>query len=195
MKKLSIILGISLFVLVSGCSSYKDYDKSILKIAKNDTVSEMIQETFEQSYYNEEELLTSIEAEVAAYNSDTETEPITLKKCEVEEQSVTVKMEYDSSKDYASFNHVGLFHGTIAEFVESEYHSYVDLKDMDGAEVPLSTLVASGESYYVVALDIDCILEVKGNICYVSNGVEAISKKAADVTIGEEAAFAYIVYK
>lgn len=195
MKKSGIICGIGLLMLASGCSGYKDYDKNIITIAKNGAVNETIQESFEEAYYIEEELLSSIEAEVASYNSGTEKEPVELKKCEVDEQIATVKMAYDTTADYASFNHVGLFHGTMSEFVESEYHAYADLKDMDGGEIPLSSLVASGEDYYVVALDMDCIVEVKGNICYVSEGVEVIAKKTADVTMGEGTAFAYIVYK
>lgn len=194
MKKTGIFLGIGLLVMLSGCSNYDDSGKNIIKIGKNDKIEETIQETFGESYYVQEELLSSIEAEVASYNEGSETALVELKKCSVEEEKVKVQMKYAASSDYAAFNHVGLFHGSLSEFVGTEYHAYVDLKDMDGGEIPLSSLVASEEEYYVVALDVDCIVEVKGNICYVSEGVETLSKKAADVTVNDEA-YAYIIYK
>lgn len=194
MKKIGIIAGIVLLTLAAGCGGNKDYDKNIITFSKNGSVDETIQEAFDESIYNKEDLLASIDAEVSSYNSDSGQESVELKKCKVKDGVASVKMTYDTASDYASFNHVGLYHGPVTEFVESEYHAYADLKDRDGEITPLSSIVASGKDYYIVALDMDCIVEVKGTICFVSDGVELISKKTADVTVNDEA-YAYIVYK
>lgn len=166
-----------------------------MKISSEGMVTETLQESFTESYYSQEELIASIEAEVSAYNDGAETALVTLESCVVEEQKALVHMNYVSMADYAAFNHVSAFHGDIAEFVASPYHAYVELKDMEGGQIPFSSIVASGEEYHVVVLDMDCIAEVGGTICYVSDGVEPVSKKAADITLGDEAAYAYIVYK
>ena len=195
MKKLSIFLCIGLLVLASGCgNSYKEYEKSVLQISKKDSITELIHDTFDETYYIADELEDSINAEVVAYNVTSGDDLVELKKCDVDDQAVTVKMLYKSSADYAAFNHVGLFHGSMEEFVASEYHGYVDLKDKDGNDIPLSSVVASGGNYNVIALDMSCVVEVKGKIMYISDGVELLSDKAADVTVNDMA-YAYIIYK
>ena len=195
MKKLSIILCVGLLVLASGCGkSSEEPGKSVLQISKKDAITEIIYDTFDEAYYIADELESSINEELAAYNATSEDELVKLKDCDVDDQVVTVKMLYNSSKDYAEFNHVGLFHGTMEEFVASEYHGYVDLKDKDGNDIPLSSVVASGDDYKVIALDVDCVVEVKGKIKYVSDGVQILSDKSADVTMNDMA-YAYIIYK
>ena len=195
MRKKSIFLGVLLFVFLTGCSSYKEYGKNIIEISKDGQIEETLIESFEESYYSEEELVSSIESEVSSYNDGSESALVALESCEVEEQKAVVHMNYASADDYAVFNHVDMFHGDISGFAESPYHAYIDLKDMEGGEIPFSSIAASGEAYQVVVLDMDCILEVSGTICYVSEGVEPISKKAANITLGDEAVYAYIVYK
>ena len=195
MKKFSIFLCVGMLLLASGCgSSYEDYGKSVLQISKKDSVTELIYDTFDEEYYIGDELESSVKEEVLAYNTIAGEDLVELKKCKVRDQKVTVMMQYDSTKDYADFNHIGLFHGKIEEFVASEYHGYVDLKDKDGEAIPLSSVVASGGKYNVIALDMDCVIEIKGKIKYVSEGVELISDNTADVTMNDTA-YAYIIYK
>ena len=195
MRKRSMFLGFLLLGLLTGCSNYEEYGKNIMEFSKDGQIEETLLESFEESYYSKEELISSIEAEVSSYNDGSESALVALESCEVEEQKAVVHMSYASAEDYAAFNHVNVFHGDISGFVESPYHAYVDLKDMEGGEIPFSSLVASGEAYQVVVVDVDCIVEVSGTICYVSEGVESISKKAADITLDDEAVYAYIVYK
>lgn len=196
MKKISIFLSVVLLMLLCGCgSSYEEYDKVVIKIGTGGTIEETIRDSFDQSYYTQEELISSIEAEVDAYNTGTEGALVELKGCTVKEQTATVEMEYSSAADYAAFNHIGLFQGALSELSQTEYYTNVTMKDKEGGTISLDALIASDDGYKIAVSDLDCILEIKGTICYVSEGVEILSKKAADITIGDEAALAYVIYK
>lgn len=194
MKKLKIVTMIVLMTMTAGCGNgYEEYDKNLMKFAKDGSISETIQEAFDETVYDEDGLEASIEEEITQYDENYNG-TVEMKKCKVRKNQAVVQMEYDSALSYTQFNHVGIFQGSLSSFTESEYHNYADLKDADGTVTSLSTVVASGEDYSIVALDMDCIVEVSGKICYVSDGVELISKKAANVTVSDEA-YAYIVYK
>lgn len=194
MKKIGVVAGVVLLTLAAGCgSSYKEYDKNVIKFDKNGSLSETIREDFDEEVYNKDDLVASIEEEVASYN-ESDNETVELKKCKVSDGQAIVQMKYDSADVYAQFNHAKVYQGSLSTFSESEYHAYSDLKDTEGKLISLSSLVASGEEYQIVALNMDCIVEIKGTICYVSDGVELISDKAANVT-GNDEAYAYIVYK
>lgn len=195
MKKKSIVAMILLLAMTAGCgNSYKEYEKNVIKFEKDGGVTETIREAFDESIYNKDDLVSSIEEELSTYNEDAGTEAVSMEKCRVKNGEAVVEMQYRTSFDYAEFNHVAAYVGAMADFVETEYHAYADLKDTEGTEVPLNSIVASKETYYVAAVDRDCIVEVPGTICYVSSDTEIISKKAANVTVGDEA-YAYIVYK
>lgn len=195
MKRLEVVAVVMLLTLTAGCgSSYEEYEKTVMKFGKNGSVSEEIQEAFDETIYDKNDLKTSIEEELTDYNEDFDEERIRLNKCKVRKGEAVVGLAYDSAEDYAKFNHADVFQGTISEFSQSEYHAYVDLKDAEGAVTSISSLAASGTDYSVVVLDRDCIAEIKGEICYFSDGVELISSKAANVTVSDEA-YAYIVYK
>lgn len=195
MRKRNMILGILLLGLLAGCGRYKEYGKNIMEFSKEGQIEEILLESFQEAYYSKEELISSIEAEVSSYNDGSDSQLVTFDRCEIKAETAEVHMSYESAEDYAAFNHVNMFYGDISTFVESAYHSYVDLRDVNGTEIPLSSIVASGEDYRVVVLDMDCIVEVSGKICYISDGVSLISKKAADITIDDDTAYAYIVYK
>lgn len=195
MKKKSIVAMLFLLTMAAGCgNSYKDYEKNVIKFDKNGGVTETIRESFDESIYDKEGLVASIEEELSSYNETVGTEAVSMEKCKVKNGEAVVVMQYGTSSDYAEFNHVAAYVGDMADFVETEYHAYADLKDAEGTEMPLNSIVASKETYYVAAVDRDCIVEVPGTICYVSSDTEIISKKAANVTVGDEA-YAYIVYK
>lgn len=195
MKKIGVVAGIVLLALASGCgSNYEEYGKNVMKFAKDGSLTEIIREEFDEEVYNKDDLVASVEEEVASYNGNSGNEPVDLKKCKVSDGQAVVTMEYDSAETYAEFNQAKVYQGTISTFSESEYHAYSDLKDVEGKQISLSSIVASGDEYNIIALNMDCIVEINGTICYVSGDVEFISDEAANVT-GNDEAYAYIVYK
>lgn len=194
MKKPAILLVLFLMCLTQGCKSSQEADRETLEIKKDGSIVETIRESFEEEYYNIEELESYIASAVAAYNEDFEDAHIEMDKCSLKGKIAQAVLTYDSMDDYIGFNDMELFVGKLSELADTSYHASVNLKDKKGTTVSLSHLIASGESYEAVVVTCPCEVKVSGKIAYVSDGVEISSGKVADVILNDEA-YAYIIYK
>ncbi len=194
MKRPGILLVLFLLCFLIGCGKKEITDKESIEIKKGGKIVETVRESFEEEYYDEKELKEFIKAEIDTYNSSFDGDRIKLDSCGVKGSIAEVTMTYSSMNDYISFNDMKLFVGELADIIGTEYHGYMDLYDKDGTIVPLSNVIASGDSYHVLVVSQDCDVKVNGKIVYVSSGVEILSNTAADVTVSDEA-YAYIIYK
>lgn len=194
MKKPAILLVLSLMCLLQGCKSSGEADRETIEIKKDGSIVETVRESFEEEYYNIEELESYIASAVASYNEDFEDARIELDKCSIKDTIAEAVLKYESMEDYMGFNDMEIFVGDLSELAETSYHDSVNLKDRKGTSVSLSHLIASGESYEAVVITQPCEVKVSGKIAYVSDGVEILSRKTADVTVSDEAC-AYIIYQ
>lgn len=93
-----------------GCTDKEDkYDDSYIRLHKDGSVTEYIEEDFDEDIYSKDDLVKMIETEMNAYNKRFPEKRIGLKSCKVSDDEIKVKMEYKSVQDYASFNGVELF--------------------------------------------------------------------------------------
>lgn len=84
-------------------------------------------ESFDKDYYDEAELQTQIDTEIAAYNEENGNH-VSEESLTVESGIATLAMHYDSASDYASFNDEELFWGTLEEAETTGY----DLSGLSG---------------------------------------------------------------
>lgn len=194
MKKPAILLVLSLMCLMQGCNSSKEADRETIEIKKDGSIVETVRESFEEEYYNIEELESYISSAVAAYNEDFGEIRIEMDKCGVKGKIAEAVMKYESMDDYMGFNDMEIFVGDLSELADTSYHASVNLKNKKGATASLSHLIASNESYEAVVVTWPCEVKVSGKIAYVSDGVEILSGKVANVKVNDEA-YAYIIYK
>lgn len=194
MKKPAILLVLSLGCLLCGCKAAQEADRETLEIKKNGSIVETVRESFEEDYYNIDELKSYIGSAVDTYNEDFTKAHITLGKCAVKGTIAEAVLTYESMEDYMGFNHMEIFVGDLDELADTSYHDSVNLKDRKGTSVSLSHLIASGEDYKAAVLTQSCEVKVSGKIAYVSDGVEWLSGKSANVQISDEAC-AYIIYQ
>lgn len=194
MRKTGILFMLFLMCFFAGCRKEEISDRESIEVKKGGTIVETVRESFGEEYYSEKELKEFIKTEISAYNSSFDKEHIKLNSCDVKDSMAVVTMTYDSSSDYVAFNDMELFADDLSSLIGTEYHGYVELKDSEGESVSLSNIIASGDSYKVLVVTQDCDVKVSGKIIYVSDGVEILSGKTADVTISDEAS-AYIIYK
>lgn len=194
MKKKMIILALSLACILQGCSYSGKADRETLELKKNGSVVETVRESFDKEYYNIEDLKSYITSAVAEYNEDFSEAHIVMEKCGKPGTYVEAVLNYKSVDDYKKFNNVEIFSGSISELENTDYHVALDLKDMQGAVVSLSHVLASGEDYKAAIITQSCELKVSGRIVYYSEGVKVLSGKTADININDEAC-AYIIYQ
>lgn len=194
MKKTMILLALSLMCFAQGCKGAAEADRETLEIKKNGSVVETVRESFTEEYYNVDDLKVYITEQLNAYNEDFSEAQITLGDCELKGQIAEVVLTYENIEDYKAFNQVDLFVGDLETLAETSYHDNVNLKDKKDAVVSLSHLIASGESYKSVVVTKSCEVIVSGKIAYVSENVDILSGKSANVVLNDEAC-AYIIYK
>lgn len=179
-----------------GCGSASKEEETVVSISKEGTVSESIVESFDKSYYDEEELKQTILSEVAAYNREMQTGNITVEKIEVKDSMATVEMTYASVADYEGFQGGVFFLGTAQEAQDAGY----DLNTvLSGTQNELETIGMSDmlamTDYQILITDKKETVELNGKAAYVSDNV-TVSKNLKTVTVAEEIEqLAYVMYR
>lgn len=194
---LATALGVSCFL--TGCSSLAGFSPEVsgISVSKNGKITEVVKESFDASYYNEEELQSEIESEIAEYNSNHTEKAVKKKSLKVQDGEAQMRLVYESYQDYAGFNNVGFYVGDINGAIQAGYAfsgSFLPVNDgkaAEGSNVWGSSLM-SGKNYKTIVVNEPLLVDVPGTICYVSEGVKVTDKSEA---VTENTDTAYILYE
>lgn len=164
-----------------------------VSIQKDGTVSNHIEESFSQSYYDAEELRQAILMEAADFNKAAGSDAIGVEKIEVDEGVVTVRMTYQNSGDYAAFNDVIFFAGA-AKDAPADYELNVVLSGVkdEGQTVGKSDIL-SMDGYMLLVTDISDPVNLNGKAEYVSDNVTVSDNRKCVQVEGE--GMGYVLYK
>lgn len=105
-------------MLLGGCdivnqTEWTPESSDAISIAADGSITEIVQETLDQSYYDVTELESMINTEVAEYNSEHGADSIKVEDFGNEGSTVTLKLWFSSAEDYAEFNNVEFYCGSI----------------------------------------------------------------------------------
>lgn len=183
MKKIKLLLVAAIVAgLITGCSSFKPDQTGIL-VKKNGSIVSVIKESLDRDYYDQTELKAMIDETVDLYNASVGTKQVTVDQYEVENGQATLKMSYDSAADYQSMNQVEFYQGDLASAYGTEYGlegTFFKVEKGKKTEQPLDKeTVLATKNYNVVVLEEELLVEVPGDIVFVSNDVEVLGKKQA----------------
>ena len=190
---------ISASCFLTGCSILAGFSPEVsgVSVSKNGRITEVVRESFDASYYNEEELQSQIESEISDYNSSHDDKSVKKKSLKVENGEAQLRMVYDSYQDYAQFNHVGFYVGNINGAIQAGYAfegSFLPVSDgktAEGSSIWGSSLM-SGKNYKTIVVNEALLVDVPGTICYVSEGVKVTGKSEA---VTENTDTSYILYE
>ena len=106
---LATLLGFCCFL--TGCSMLEGFSPEVtgVSVSKNGTVTEVVMESFDASYYSAEELKSAVESEITDYNSSHGDKAVKKKSLEVKDGEAQMRLVYDSYQDYAGFNNVDFY--------------------------------------------------------------------------------------
>ncbi|MBR4831216.1 MAG: hypothetical protein IKZ97_01155, partial [Butyrivibrio sp.] len=98
----------------------KTYDTTGVAVNKEGKVTSVICADFTAPNYDVNELTDMATAEISEYNSEYLSSKITMDPIKYKEDDNSVKMimTYNSAYDYAAFNHVSFFYGTVNEAID-----------------------------------------------------------------------------
>ena len=182
------------FSMLVGCgvSDASKPESSSIEIKKDGSVISTAIESFEQSYYDLNELKQMAEEEISAYNLSSGEESISLESLKEDDEVVTMKMSYKDSGDYAHFNSETLIYETVEEASGNGQTIPSDLVDTDGENVT-SDDFAGLSSEHVLITSNKTIVTFPYKVKYVSKGVTILGSKTVDLSGIDEENLAYII--
>ena len=179
-------------LMLSGCGSKFEPTESTIFVTSKEKVQSAVMESFEEPYYNFDELYKEIEKEVKAYCLDKNDELVTMNSLVEENDSVSLLMEYQTVEAYAEFNDVLLFSGSFKEAVDAGLIPET-LYTVEGeyAEIDLEE---HGKLKVIVTEESVCV-QTSGKISYTSDNVVVLDKKLAKAMEAGKNHPAFILYK
>lgn len=184
-------------VLLAGCGRKTERaDETCLEFRKNGEVIHTIAEDFSESYYDVEELKTTVLSQIAAFNEQSGTERISLDSTELgEDGKLYMVMTFKSPQDYTSFYRQALFCGTVSGAYTAGYDLDIQLKSVktEGEVIGREEILDMGEKHILVVRE-QITVRPFGEILYASEDVEVSGDgKQAVTTDGDNLSF--IIFK
>ena len=181
-------------LLLAACNNgQSDGEPTTVTIQKDGTVLSHIEESFEQDYYDMEELQQTILMEAADYNKMAGEGKISVEKISVDGGVATVRMVYQEPADYAAFNKVSFFAGAAGNVPEG-YDLNVVLSSVKNANETIGKSDILGmEGYKLLVMDIQEPVYLDGRAEYVSSNVTVADDRKSVWLSGE--GLGYALYK
>lgn len=195
MKGIKVLLSIFLVItLMTGCSTKAfDADTSTVLVQKNGKVVSVTVEAFDKSYYNKDELKSLIDENVSKYNADHE-KAVTVKKYETENNVAKLIINYNTATDYANFNNLTFFAGTVSEAIREGYEFDTEFLNVEDGSATTTEAVKSLTDYKVIIFEEPIHVETSGKVSYMSSNLKQEGKKS--VSRAEDVqGLSYVIYE
>lgn len=193
MRKKIIALALLTSLFLSGCGA--DGDTSQLTIDKEGAVKSYIVEAFTASYYDTEELQTSVNEDINYFNEKYEETAVELTDFVFEEGVVKATIEYQNADIYEEFNEETLFLGTIEEALAEKYDAEVTLYDVKNSENTVALKNIEDESYHIMIFTEPVNVKVPKKVLYVSDGLQKGSSSKKVTVTDNTIEIYYIIYE
>lgn len=191
--KLAVICLTCLFLInICGCSLPGYYEKTTVKLNKNDSITQYIIEDFSESEYSFDELLEDIRQEVEDYNKQSKTEKVKIKNVAFQNDIARIILEYQDDTAYYNINGYAFYYGSCTNATASGYNPVSKTKSTQNGEyLDADTWNKMSGNYKIVVIHEPIRIETPSNILYVSDNVALETDKVA---ITENEDLAYIIF-
>ena len=191
-KKIPIAAALAAGVmLLGGCemleqNKWTPQEPAAISIDKEGVITEIIQDTLDESYYDAAELQNMITSEVEDYNAKNGEDSIVVKELEAADGKVSLKMEYASAQDYAEFNNTEFYYGSVINAQLSGYLFDVSYKKVSNGVVQGSTVsgseVIKRMDKQVLVLRAPMEVHVPGKVLFTSTNAEVLAADVVNAT-------------
>lgn len=205
-KSISLLMVfVMALMLLTACGKPFAADSNTIYVQKKGKIIGAAVESFDKEYYNAEELQAYVEERVAAYTTEHGKKSIEVQEFSVEEGVAKLNMVYAGYEDYATFNEVEMFSGTVAQAMTAGYDfedSFLKVEDGKLSGSANKDQATEDFEYKVVILNEKVNVKVDGTILYTSaDYTSLIAEDTVSIALpenaqdGEELALTYIIYK
>lgn len=202
MVALGCCIGMSM--LLGACGAKLDVQENTIALQRNGKILEAAVESFDQSYYDQEELNTYVQNVVDDYTAEHGKKSVSVTDSKVEEKKAYLTLQYENAETFSDFTGIECFNGSIVEAQSAGYDFDLDFYPVTDGKADTKTVKGStlldDDDLKVLIVKENSDLIVPGKIAYVSTeGTEVASEKQVNVTQKEqdtdEAVLAYVLYK
>ncbi len=194
-RKTASAAGIMLagMTVLTGCGAKQQtvYEpvRTALELHEDGTLTETIIDVLDESWYSSSELENMIADTVQTYNAQSGSDAVAYDGFTVENGQVQVQLNYAGGSDYASYNHMQFFTGSMLSaqmegylFNTSFYKvsSGVTSSDSISSDEPLSH-----KEYQVLIGDTSHEYHVPGRITYISSNAVTVDAYTAQAVQGD----------
>lgn len=202
MAALGCCIGMSM--LLGACGAKLDVQENTIALQRNGKILEAAVESFDQSYYDQEELDTYVQNAVDDYIAEHGKKSVSVTDSKVEEKKAYLTLQYENAETFSDFTGIECFSGSIVEAQSAGYDFDLDFYPVTDGKADTKTVKGStlldDDDLKVLIVKENSDLIVPGKIAYVSTeGTEVTSEKQVNVTQKEqdtdEAVLVYVLYK
>ena len=165
-------------------------EDAAISIDRKGKITEYLSEALDQPYYSFDELKSMLDEEVSEYNARHGEGSVAVELAEEEEGRVNLTISYASGEDYASFNNIEFYYGSMINAQLEGYlfdGFYKEIQDgvvvdekVDGSEV----FEDMADSVVIVRAPLE--VQVPGDICFVSSNAEVLRPDVVAASESEE---------
>lgn len=206
MRKRMVALSccIGMCMLMAACGTKLDVQENTIALQRNGKILEAAVETFDQSYYKEDELNSYIQNAVDDYTAERGKKSVSVTESKVEEKKAYLTLQYENAETFQDFSGIECFSGSIVEAQSAGYDFEQDFYPVTDGKADKKTVRGSSlledDDLKVLIVKENSDLIVPGKIAYVSTeGTEVTSEKQVNVTQKQqdtdESVLVYVLYR
>ena len=206
MRKRMVALSccIGMCMLMAACGTKLDVQETTIALQRNGKILEAAVETFDQSYYKEDELNSYIQNAVDDYTAEHGKKSVSVTESKVEEKKAYLTLQYENAETFQDFSGIECFSGSIVEAQSAGYDFEQDFYPVTDGKADKKTVRGSSlledDDLKVLIVKENSDLIVPGKIAYVSTeGTEVTSEKQVNVTQKQqdtdESVLVYVLYR
>ena len=195
---------IGMCMLMAACGTKLDVQENTIALQRNGKILEAAVETFDQSYYKEDELNSYIQNAVDDYTAEHWKKSVSVTESKVEEKKAYLTLQYENAETFQDFSGIECFSGSIVEAQSAGYDFEQDFYPVTDGKADKKTVRGSSlledDDLKVLIVKENSDLIVPGKIAYVSTeGTEVTSEKQVNVTQKQrdtdESVLVYVLYR
>lgn len=179
-------------MLLGGCDTlkpkqeWKPQEEAAISISEEGVITEYVSDVLDEAYYSAAELQEMITSEVNAYNSKNGANSVAVKEFTSEGQNVQLVIEYAKAEDYAEFNNVEFYYGSMINAQMEGYLFDTSFKRVkhgvvQGSAVSGST-VLKDMAAEVLVVTAPLEVHVPGNVLFTSTNAEVLASDDVNAT-------------
>lgn len=170
--------------MAAGCGTSVESDTSLVYVNKKGAVTSVDVESLDENSYDTAELQEFVDTAAEDYNAEYGRNSVKVEELTVGEGTAKLRISYKTAEDYAAFNEIHFYQGTVIDSLAAGYTYDTDFVKVEDGQV---TGTATKQEIYaedglkVVIIRANTDVRVEGQICYVStenvrlNGPDSVS--------------------